>query len=252
MPQHRGLSLLREVRPYQAGLALASGDLVTAERCITSTHQGDEVTRLQQEQEALLVARLRIAQGETVEALRLLAPWRDEAHVQGRAHSALQIMVLQSLAYFAQHDFPRAQETLRQALARAQAEGYQRLFLDEGEAMATLLRVVWQEVKEEPLVTYVRTLLLAFVQEQPDGALRPHADPVASPAIEAAFRIEPLSPQERRVLRLLTVGLSNAEIAQELVVSINTIKTQVQSIYRKLNVHSRQEARDTARHLHLR
>ena len=116
--------------------------------------------------------------------------------------------------------------------------------------MATLLRVVWQDVKEGPLVTYVRTLLLAFVQAQPDGP--PRAAQVASPAVEAAFLIEPLSPQERRVLRLLTVGLSNAEIAQELCVSINTIKTQVQSIYRKLNVHSRQEARDTARHLHLR
>jgi LuxR family maltose regulon positive regulatory protein len=174
------------------------------------------------------------------------------AHVQGRTHSALEIMVLQSLAHFAQHDLPRAQESLRQVLAKAQVEGYQRLFLDEGEAMAALLRVVWQDVKAEPLVTYVRTLLRAFVQAQSTGALGPRAEQVASPAIEAAFLIEPLSPQERRVLRLLTVGLSNAEIARELYVSINTIKTQVQSIYRKLNVHSRQEARDAARHLHLR
>jgi LuxR family maltose regulon positive regulatory protein len=74
IPQHRGLSLLRDVRACQARLALACGDLVTAARCITSPHQGDEVTRLHQEQEALLVARLRIAQGEAAEALRLLAP----------------------------------------------------------------------------------------------------------------------------------------------------------------------------------
>ena len=80
---------------------MACGDLVTVERFLTSTHQGDEVTRLQQEQEALLVARLRIAQGEAAEALRLLEPWRDDAHVQGRAHSELEIMVLQSLSHFA-------------------------------------------------------------------------------------------------------------------------------------------------------
>jgi LuxR family maltose regulon positive regulatory protein len=251
-PQQRWLSLLREVRAYQARLALASGDLVTVERFLTSTQQDDAVARLQQEQEALLVARLRIAQGEAEEALRLLEPWRDEAHIQGRTHSALEIMVLQSLAYFVQHDLPRATETLRQALTKAQAEGYQRLFLDEGEAMAALLRVVWREVKEEPLVTYVRTLLRAFVRELSDGAMRPHSNQMALPPLESAFLVEPLSPQERRVLRLLTVGLSNAEIARELVVSINTIKTQVQSIYRKLNVHSRQEARDAARHLHLR
>jgi ATP/maltotriose-dependent transcriptional regulator MalT len=251
-PQHRGLSLLREVRTSQARLALASGDLVTVERFLTSTQQDDEVTRLQQEQEALLVARLRIAQGVADEALRLLETWRDDAHVQGRAYSALEIMVLQSLAHFAQQDLPQAKETLLQALANAQAAGYQRLFLDVGEAMAALLRVVWRDLKEEPLVTYGRTLLRAFVQAQPDEAMRPHAEQVAASALESAFLIEPLSPQERRVLRLLMVGLSNAEMAKEMFVSINTIKTQVQSIYRKLNVHSRQEACDTARHLHLR
>jgi LuxR family maltose regulon positive regulatory protein len=251
-PQQRELSLLREVRAYQARLALAAGDLVTAERLLPSPQQSDEIARLQQEQEALLVARLRIAQGDAAEALRLLKPWRDDAHLQGRVHSALEIMVLQSLAHFAQHDLPQATATLRQALATAQAAGYQRLFLDEGEAMAPLLRVVWQDVKEEPLMTYVRTLLRALLQEQPDEALRLRAEQAAASALESAFLIEPLSPQERRVLRLLTAGFSNTEMAQELCVSINTIKTQVQSIYRKLNVHSRQEARDAARHLQLR
>lgn len=59
--------------------------------------------------------------------------------------------------------------------------------------------------------------------------------------------IEPLSPQEQRVLNLLTSGLTNSEIAQSLVVSSNTVKTQVQSIFRKLNVHSRKEIRDLLR-----
>ena len=53
------------------------------------------------------------------------------------------------------------------------------------------------------------------------------------------------------MLRLLAAGLSNPEIARELVVSPNTIKTQVQSIYRKLNVNSRDEAADMARQLKL-
>ena len=45
------------------------------------------------------------------------------------------------------------------------------------------------------------------------------------------------------MLRLLVTGLSNPEIAEALVVSINTVKTQVRSIYRKLNVKSRKEVR---------
>lgn len=56
-------------------------------------------------------------------------------------------------------------------------------------------------------------------------------------------QLEPLSRQEQRVLRLLVAELSYPEIARELIVSINTVKTHVSSIYRKLNVHSRREAR---------
>ena len=63
--------------------------------------------------------------------------------------------------------------------------------------------------------------------------------------------LEPLSRQEQRVLHLLVAELSYPEIARELVVSINTVKTQINSIYRKLNVHSRREARAMVQHLHL-
>jgi LuxR family maltose regulon positive regulatory protein len=51
-----------------------------------------------------------------------------------------------------------------------------------------------------------------------------------------------LSPRERDVLRLLASDLSLHEIARELFVSYNTIKTQTRSIYRKLVVSSRAEA----------
>jgi len=62
---------------------------------------------------------------------------------------------------------------------------------------------------------------------------------------------EPLSTQERRVFRLLIAGRTYAEIAQELIVSRNTVKTQVSSIYRKLGVSRRAEASAVARHLQL-
>ena len=58
---------------------------------------------------------------------------------------------------------------------------------------------------------------------------------------------EPVSRRERTVLRLLAAGRSNPEIAAELVVSLSTVKTQVSSLYRKLNVHTRQAAIATAR-----
>jgi LuxR family maltose regulon positive regulatory protein len=77
---------------------------------------------------------------------------------------------------------------------------------------------------------------------------------LAEPAAGQAYSdlIEPLSQQELRVLRLLVAGLTNRDIAQELVLSTNTVKTHVKSIFRKLNVSSRAEARQVARELNLR
>jgi LuxR family maltose regulon positive regulatory protein len=63
--------------------------------------------------------------------------------------------------------------------------------------------------------------------------------------------MEPLTIREREVVRLLAAGLSNRAIAEELVVSANTVKTQVRSIYGKLGVHDREQLLATARRLHL-
>jgi LuxR family maltose regulon positive regulatory protein len=63
--------------------------------------------------------------------------------------------------------------------------------------------------------------------------------------------LEPLSEQELRVLRLRVVGRSNPEIASALMISLNTVKTHAQSLYGKLNVHSRVEASEAARRLSL-
>ena len=62
---------------------------------------------------------------------------------------------------------------------------------------------------------------------------------------------EEFVPQELRVLRLLVAGRSNRDIAAEQIVSINTIRTQVQSIYRKLGVNNRVAACEMARQVHL-
>jgi LuxR family maltose regulon positive regulatory protein len=77
------------------------------------------------------------------------------------------------------------------------------------------------------------------------------SDPQATALVDSELLAEPLSPQEERILRLLAAGLSNPEIAQELVVSVNTVKTHIKSIYVKLDVRTRKQAREVARHLNL-
>jgi LuxR family maltose regulon positive regulatory protein len=63
--------------------------------------------------------------------------------------------------------------------------------------------------------------------------------------------IEPLSDRERAILRYLPTMLTNHEIAEESHVSVNTVKTHVKNIYRKLEVRDRREAVKRARRLHL-
>ena len=113
----------------------------------------------------------------------------------------------------------------------------------EQEELADLLRGLLPQIREKTLLAYGRRILNAFDRET--GTSDSKTQPVA------ALLLEPLSAQEQKVLRLLAAGNSNAEIARELIVSVNTVRTQVQSIYRKLNVNNRVAASEMARHLRL-
>jgi LuxR family maltose regulon positive regulatory protein len=239
-------SLLRDVQTAQARLWLAAGqraggdaaggDLPAAERWAAGLEaQPDPGFAAQQEREALTLARLRLRQGQPAAAQELLEPWRADAHAQGRPRSEIEILILKALA--SDHD-----PALIRALALAQPQGFRRIFLDEGQPMAALLQAALPGLARRPLAAYAAGLLRAFSLSAASGSRLARA---ASPLFE------PLSPQEQRVLRLLVAGLSNAAIARELVVSTNTVKTQLKSIYRKLDVANRDEAREAASELKL-
>ena len=107
--------------------------------------------------------------------------------------------------------------------------------------MAALLQAALPALASRSLQLFTSTLLHAFPPEVTSRLT----------ATGSTAGVEALSSQELRVLRFLVSGLSNVDIARELVVSTNTIKTHVKSIYRKLNVNSRSEAREVARELRL-
>ncbi|MEO8392628.1 MAG: LuxR C-terminal-related transcriptional regulator [Chloroflexota bacterium] len=186
----------------------------------------DDRLRIIQEQQAILKTRIVGALGNTAAALALLDDWQP--HNGSRVE--VEMLALRALLYYKDGQLARAKQSLVRALVIAQPSGYRRLFLDEGVPMAALLQETLYSLSSESLRDYVRLLLADFTGD--------HSNPAADPVRE----VEPLSPQEHRVLTLLSSGLTNPEIAQELVVSINTIKTQVKSIYRKLNVSSRPQA----------
>jgi len=193
----------------------------------------------EEEPGALTLARVLLAQGEPEQALRLLDGLRAHARAQGRLGSELEILVLCALAHSHWGQTGQALHSLQQALVLAEPQGYVRLFVDEGVPMLSLLRLVLARGPGKPGARYVRRLLSVLQAEHPE-----QAGPFPSLLV-------PLSGRERTILRELAAGRTTAEMAAELVVSANTIKTQLSSLYHKLNAHSRQEAIAEATRLHL-
>jgi len=231
---------LREIRCCQAWLALKRGDLALVHQWASSSqHASPPLPLSRREEEVLLLARLRLAEGQPTVALDILARWRDEAHVETRRHSALQILLLETVASEASGARAQAKTTLLQACIQAHMEGYQRIFLDEGEHIETVLKALVREPLEEVLAVYVRTLLRAFAASR---ASAPTASPDSVPLLA-----EPLTPQERRVLHLLAEGRSNQEIAGQLVISLATAKKHVANVLSKLGAQNRTQAVTLAR-----
>ena len=232
--------LLRDLQNAQALLSIRANEISSLEwwvRIVSVENQN--ILHLQKESEAFTLARLQIAEGRAGEMLDALNKWEKDAAEKGRVRSQIEALCLEALAY--PLNSSKAVKPLIEALALGQTKGYRRIFLDEGNRMAALIRAILPSLPNRTLNLFATTLLHSF---SPDAAAH-------LMATRSTVQNEALSQQELRVLRLLAAGLSNADIAQELVVSINTIKTQVKSIYRKLNINSREEAREAARQLKL-
>lgn len=236
--------LFHEAQLALAHIELVNGNLGAVEHWLAHSEGNQGILPLlQRQRKQLLQARLLLAQGEISTAIEWLEGLRAAARRTEHVLLQLEVQVVLALAYARQGLQIKAREQLHELLVLAQSEGYVRLFLDEGEEMATLLRGQLPYLHEKALLTYTRQLLNAFALEIGTSALEITSG--------AALLLEPLSQQEQKVLRLLAAGNANAEIARELVVSVNTVRTQIQSIYRKLNVNNRVEASSIARKLEL-
>ena len=164
--------------------------------------------------------------GSLAQAALLLDRLLDEADAGHRTGSVIEILVLRTLAHQLRGDVPAALVALARALALAEPEGYSRMFLDEGVPMMALLRIAAEQ-----------GIAGAYVERLLATASRP-----AEVRTNAQGLIDPLSARELDVLRLLGGDLAGPEIADELVVSLHTVRTHSKNIYAKLGVNNRRAA----------
>ena len=193
-----------------------------------------------QKYEQIVLARLFIARGQPARALDLLESLLSLAREQDRVDLIIEVQILRALAWQMEGDDKQALDALTEALSLAQPGGWVRTFLDEGSALAGLLR---RAASQGVQPTYTASLLAALeASESLEGEPEPHpTQPLA----------EPLSEREMDVLRLLSSGLSNPEIAEELTIAVSTVRSHCKSIYGKLNVHKRWDAVHRAQELGL-
>jgi LuxR family maltose regulon positive regulatory protein len=188
----------------------------------------------------ILIARGRLQRNSAalVQALILLDHLRDIAASRYLHGWHRETQVLTALALQAQGKVRQALFTLGPILTQAEAEGYVRLFADEGQPMAYLLAQIadftWASSD------YIGQIQAAFVLTKWTAA-----DLARQP-----FR-DPLSSREQEVLRLVANGCSNQQIAQQLVISQHTVKLHIKHIFAKLMVTNRTQAVAQARELNL-
>jgi len=232
--QQRNLSqtIAEEMAAYRAWFGLMRGNLRAAV-CWAKTIEPSPDDRLDtlREFQWITLVRVLLAQDRPEETGPLLEQLLHTAEAEGRMGKAIEILALQALARQMCGDTAGAIAALKRALLLGAPEGYVRSFVDESTPMATLLR---RAMSQGIAPHYVSRLLAAF--EEP-AVIRP--------------LVEPLTPREMEVLRLITAGLRNQEIAGQLFISVATVKRHITNIYGKLGVSHRTQAVARAQELDL-
>jgi LuxR family transcriptional regulator, maltose regulon positive regulatory protein len=213
-------SLLNPVPTQRARLLLAQGDVAAAAAWAAArdlSPDSDSAAYLR-EQEYLMLARVLLAQGAQDRAEKLLDRLQAAATRQERTGSLIEVLALRALALAGSGDEQSATAVLAEALALARPQGYVRVFADEGAPMAALLR----------------RMESAQPRQRDTGGL-----------------VDPLTARELEVLGLLAAGTPNQGIADQLFVSLDTVKKHVTHVLAKLGAVNRTEAVARARELGL-
>ena len=244
--------LLNPFPAQRARLLLAQGEVAAAARWTheTGLHADDEPC-YPREPGYLVLARVLLAQQLPDEALALLDRLHAAAVAQARVGSVIEAGALRALALAACGQDAGAVNALAEVLTLACPQGYVRVFADEGAPMAALLGQLIASQRAGQAAAGVPLSCLARLQRAFDvGHTGPGSRYGTAPATVPGL-VEQLTSRELEVLGMLAVGKSNQAIADELVVTLDTVKKHVSHLLGKLGAANRTEAVIRARELGL-
>ncbi len=247
---HRGLArLVVSAMLERARLALRQGNRHAADEAfqragdpgLWKTRPG--VSSFANDVEDIVTGGLRLALHGVPGVQTREAVERELAQALGRQlmRRALKLRILLAQACLRTGDGAQALVTMGEALRFGAAEGFIRIFADEGDEVRRLVADACARQGAALPSAYVETLLKACGPA--DGV--PHAREVP------AALVEPLTPKEQTVLKLLAEGFSNVAMAERLFVSETTVRTHLRNISAKLHASNRTQAVAIARQLGL-
>jgi LuxR family maltose regulon positive regulatory protein len=236
----------------RAWLLLKLGEATEASAWVEANREriGDPVPYFHEE-EAIYLARFLVWLGSPQEALALIEGLSASLEAGERDGRLIEVLVIRALALQSLGEEAAALETLRRVLRLAEPEGYRRTFLDADLHSGKMLAPLLARIED---VGYANKLLNltsgARVRSQPTRMSVAQSPQYPPPVpVESDLPVEALSEREMEVLRLIAQGYSNQQIAEALVISLNTTKTHVKNILARLRVENRTQAVARAREL---
>ncbi len=255
---------LARIKACQAWLSLNHGDLEMARLWAQGCNLNPKASpRYVEELEYVVLARVRLAEGDAESARRIVSHLLEVARASDRLRNFIELLILYASTCVALGEEETAYQSLLESIALAQEEGYIRSFVDESHYLLPLIARLTHDthfLQERRINEEYITRLLDGMQKSSGSNSAEGRSTGQTPVshhqgvglIHDGWEMtESLQPREIEILQRIAAGLSNQEIADEIIIGVNTVRWYVQNIYSKLSVHSRTQAVARARQLNL-
>jgi LuxR family maltose regulon positive regulatory protein len=186
--------------------------------------------------ESVVLARLFTVKGDYKRASQLIEQLVPVFESLGNLDTVIELMLIKVKILLGSGDGGQAESVMKRTISLACDTGFKRIFLDEGQPVRDLLK---------------KPGIQKLAPDYVEGLLQGPGQPETNEMLSAQELPEVLSERELQVLRYLQTNLTTPEIADEMVIGVNTIRTHIKNIYSKLNVHKRFEAVERGKELDL-